>query len=149
MASKRSNTGLSTLLLFGLIFYLAAGIPFSRAEEEKPKEEKAPLAQDEFSRDPFVSLLREEDLRQSGSADLPLDALLFPMTLKGLMMKKDKAVAIINEEVVREGQIWHDLKIEHIDKEGVTLGYQGKSLRLVMKEELDTEVAPAQGKTKH
>lgn len=102
--------------------------------QEAQEEERQDEGTSKFLRDPFVYLVDKSRLKSSGEEDSSLEKVLFPMVLRGLMVQEGKAVAVINEEVVTEGQTWHNLKVERIDKDGVTLTYQGRNLRLVMKE---------------
>lgn len=124
-----------SVLLFVFVVYSAnikANI-FAEEQEEKKTEEKAEVIDtNKFLRDPFVSLLGEEQLKKSD--DKEIEIAVFPMALRGLMVREGKAVAIINEEIVTEGQIWHNFKIEDIDNTGVTLSYNGKTIKLIMKE---------------
>lgn len=89
-------------------------------------------------RDPFISIMDIINIKEGMNGQKtkdPLDEIpLFPMALKGVMLQEFNSVAIINEEIIREGQIWHDFKIESIDSQGVTFSYMGKILRLTMRE---------------
>ncbi|MDP1853629.1 MAG: hypothetical protein Q8L26_05460 [Candidatus Omnitrophota bacterium] len=123
------------ILLLALIVYFAnikTNIFAEEQKEEKKREEKAEvIGVDKVLRDPFVSLLGDDRLKKP---DKEIEIAMFPMALRGLMVREGKAVAIINEEIVTEGQIWHNFKVEDIDNTGVTLSYEGKTFRLIMKE---------------
>lgn len=125
----------SDILLLALIVYFAnikTNIFAEEQKEEKKAEEKTEIiGAAEVLRDPFVTLLGEDRLTKS---DKEVEIAMFPMALRGLMVREGKAVAVINEEIVTEGQIWHNFKIEDIDNTGVNLSYKGKTFRLTMKE---------------
>lgn len=120
------------IVLYIFMIYLAniLRVNCAWAQEQKPAPEAGG-----FLRDPFIAMVSEGQLNQPEQIGPSLEQLLLPMTLKGVMVRDGKSVAIINEEIVVEGQIWHNLKVGRIDKESVTLSYEGKSMRLAMKEE--------------
>ncbi|MEK6714616.1 MAG: hypothetical protein AABY43_01045 [Candidatus Omnitrophota bacterium] len=127
---------MSRLLLFIFVVYFAdikINLLWAQGQEDK-EEERQDEGTSKFLRDPFVYLIDESRLKPSAEEDSSLEKVLFPMVLRGVMVQEGKAVAVINEEVVTEGQTWHNFKVERIDKDGVTLTYQGRNLRLVMKE---------------
>lgn len=134
--SKCHSIRVSRLLLFIFVVYFAdikSNLIWAQPEEAR-KEESPEKVSRKFLRDPFVYLVDESRLKPSGKDDSSLEKVLFPMALRGVMLQEGKAVAVINQEVVTEGQVWHNFKVEKIDKDGVSLSYQGKSMRLVMKE---------------
>lgn len=120
------------ILSLAITFYFVS-IIFSNSYADE-KEKLSIVWEGQLVRDPFVSIVDVDKLKyqQAGATEEKIP--IFPMELKGIMLKNGKAVAIINEEVVREGQIWHDFKIEHITKQGVTLSYKSESLKLELKD---------------
>lgn len=135
MRTKAGVRVIKILLLAVIIYFANIKINLLWAQgQENKEEERQEEGTSRFLRDPFVYLVDESKLKPLGEEDVSLEKVLFPMVLRGVMVQEGKAVAVINEEVVTEGQTWHNFKVERIDKDGVTLSYQGKSLRLAMKE---------------
>lgn len=99
------------------------------------EKEEIGLKVDDLLRDPFVCIIDIDKIRYQPDKGPSVRMPLFPMVLRGLMVQEGNSVAIINEEIVTEGQTWHDLEVVRIDDAGVTLSYRGEDLRLVMKEE--------------
>ena len=129
---------LKILLLAVVLYFGNMNIPILKAQEpDADKNGNGSLAAEDSIRDPFVSIVDLEKIRYQGkgvSQDIPS----IPMALKGLMVGKSGSVAIINDEIVTEGQIWHDFNVEKIDQHGITLNYKDKTLRLELEKKPDS-----------
>ncbi len=98
----------------------------------------APAAADYESaglRDPFVPLADEHGLRsdifQSGAAgELPIN-----LQIMGILSSGGSAMAIINGEVVKEGDLIDSVKVEKIDDISVTVSYENKIYKLMLRKE--------------
>lgn len=89
-------------------------------------------------RDPFVSLgdkIEAAD-KLGGVLHLP-----YPIVLKGTLYSKNKLVAIINNNIIQEGQKWQDFYVAKIEKGKVTLEWRGKKIEIFLspKEEKQKE----------
>ena len=83
----------------------------------------------EAPRDPFVSLGDKMELTQKPEESIHLP---YPLVLKGTLCSKDSPAAIINGEILKEGQNWRDFSIVKIEKSKVSLEWQGKRFEIFL-----------------
>lgn len=76
------------------------------------------LAQGEKQRDPFLSL--GDNLKLSQKQE-DFSVLPYPVILNGIIWAENLPVAIINNEIVQEKEMWRDFKVEKIAKDKVIL----------------------------
>ncbi len=76
-------------------------------------------------RDPFVSLKDRTQVERNGRVKLP-----YPIKLEGIMCSKEAALAILNGEIVKEGEKWREFKIEKIEKDRVILSWGDKKITI-------------------
>ncbi|MCM8801649.1 MAG: hypothetical protein NC912_06625 [Candidatus Omnitrophica bacterium] len=81
-------------------------------------------------RDPFVSIV---DFRQQSLSGERIE--LANVELKGIIGSSEKAIAILNDELVAKGDNWRGFKIEEIGKDSVTLSDGWKSYKIFLKKE--------------
>ena len=67
--------------------------------------------QDE-QRDPFLSLADKIKLKESAGSVLP-----FPVVLSGIIWTREVPLAMVNNEIIQEGEDWQGFKVEKIEKE--------------------------------
>jgi hypothetical protein len=121
------------LLLAVIVYFVNIRIStLNAAEKEKSAQEDAGSL-----RDPFISVIDVKTTKGVPAKEREIKMPSFPMVLKGVMLQAGNSVAIINEDIVKEGQIWRDFKVERIDSQGVTLNYRQEILRLQLQEEQD------------
>lgn len=96
------------------------------------------LRADDDERDPFISVIDIEKQRQILTGKKTVN--LTNVSLKGIIWNTSNSIAIINDELVMAGDNWQEFKVEHIDKDSVTLSSQGNSYKL------STEDVPSPGK---
>ncbi len=89
-------------------------------------------------RDPFIPLLdpdsptgiRIEFAPPAQKIGLPLE-----MTLRGILQRDKERYAIINDDVVQEGDNMGDVKIKRIEKDRVTVGYREREFVIFLRKE--------------
>jgi len=82
-------------------------------------------------RDPFVSLKdKAEAEKEKEKVKLP-----YPIKLEGVMCGETTSLAILNGEIVKEGEQWREFKIEKIEKDRVILKWGDKKIVLTSKKE--------------
>lgn len=88
-------------------------------------------------RDPFTSIidLREQELSLQKKINLS------QVDLKGVIWNPERAIAIINDELVMAGDNWQGFKVERIDKDSMILSDNSGSYKLSVEE------APSLNKT--
>jgi hypothetical protein len=98
------------------------------------------FAQEKKTRDPFLSLGDKIRLSQE-TKDISI--LPYPIILNGIIWTKNSPIAIINDEIVQEGEVWRDFKVEEIQKNKVILskGDSKFEIPLVTEEEKEENEA--------
>lgn len=76
------------------------------------------FAQGEKLRDPFLSLGDKIRLAQEVK---DVYALPYPIVINGIIWTEHLPVAIINNDIVQQGEAWGDFKVEKIEKDRVIL----------------------------
>lgn len=89
----------------------------------------------EGRRDPFVPLVDEQGLRKDLYQSSDAMALPVKLHIMGILWSEDAPMAIINGEVVKEGDIIEDMLVEKIEKDAVSINYQNKVYKLLLREE--------------
>ena len=93
-------------------------------------------------RGPFVPLADENGMRRNLSQSGAEGELPVKLQIMGILASEGSAMAIINGEVVKEGDSIGDVKIEKIDEKSVSVNYQNKIYKLMLREEEEgTEIA--------
>lgn len=130
---------LISVFIFGLfcVDAFAANSEFEMMNKLEETERTAPIqvitrpevqynAQD--SRDPFKGPSREQMVpaETSGYGDKPLPAL----TVQGIIWGGKFPQAIINNKVVKVGDIIEDTRVVSIDKDGVTVFFENQQYKL-------------------
>ena len=87
------------------------------------------FAQEGEGRDPFVSLGDKILAAQSLGGTLLLP---YPIVLKGTLYSKNNLVAIINDDIIRQGQRWKDFYVVKIERAKVTLEWRGKEFEVFL-----------------
>jgi hypothetical protein len=80
-------------------------------------------AQEKKPRDPFLSLGDKIKLSQETK---DTSVLPYPIVVNGIIWTEHLPVAIINNEIIQEGEVWRDFKVEKIEKDKIILS-RGKS----------------------
>ena len=83
---------------------------------------------DRFVRDPFVA--PNETL--NNSSDFP-NELPFDLQINGIAMDKASKFVIINNEIIKEKETFHDIFIDEINKDYLVVIYLGKRLNIPLK----------------
>ncbi len=123
--SRENHNKVKFLLLFFILFFIIIRINSGLfAQERKP-------------RDPFVSL--GDKIRLSQEAN-DISTLPYPIVLNGIIWTENLPIAILNNEIVQEGETWRDFKVEKIEKNKVILsrGDSKFEIPLVSGEENET-----------
>ena len=140
------QTRTSKILLLAVIIYFATiRISNLSAAEDKPEgnglatdsqsRELGAQGEDFVLRDPFTSIIDLDKVKYQPSVEARAVKMpSFPMELRGVMIREENSVAIINEDIVVEGQIWREFKVERIDSKGVTLNFMEEILQLKLKQ---------------
>lgn len=124
---------LSILFIVGFVYTLGATVIFSEA-----------LAEETFiydsmnKRDPFISLLdpssstgfRIDFTPPTQKVKLPLE-----ITVRGILQKDEQRYAIINDDVVREGDNIGEVEIKRIEKDKVILRYGPREFTIYLRKE--------------
>lgn len=76
------------------------------------------FAQEEKLRDPFLSLGDKIRLAQEAK---DISVLPYPIVINGIIWTKNLPIAIINNDIVQQGEVWRDFKVEKIEKDKVIL----------------------------
>lgn len=87
-------------------------------------------------RDPFVSILDLEERQKATAKKTDLSKIV----LRGIIWNEYKPIAIVNDELVMIGDYWQGLKVESIEKDGITLKDQAESFKLFIEEPLPSGV---------
>jgi len=88
-------------------------------------------------RDPFVSLGDKMEAAQKSEGTFRLP---YPIILKGTLCSQNKVAAIINNDIIKEGQKWQDFYVAKIEKGKVILEWRDKKFEITL--------APQEGKSK-
>jgi hypothetical protein len=114
-----------------LVFFFAA-VNLTRAQEAEPPAaapdatvaiERPKVAYDAAgSRDPFISMISKETTMQGEQPERQLPA----MSVQGIIWGGIFPQAIINNKVVKVGDIINEAKVVNIDKEGIRLLFEGR-----------------------
>ncbi len=81
-------------------------------------------------RDPFVSLGDKMGLTpQSKEEKIRLP---YPVVLKGTLRSKNTFVAIVNDDIIKQGQRWREFYVEKIEKNMVILEWKGKKFKVIL-----------------
>lgn len=121
------------ILSIGMCSYiLGATSVFCRASEE------IFIYDSMRKRDPLIPLLdpdsptgiRIEFAPPAQRIGLPLE-----MTLRGILQRGKERYAIINDDVVQEGDNMGDVKIKRIEKDRVTVGYREREFVIFLRKE--------------
>jgi hypothetical protein len=102
IASSRKKYKILLLFCLSLSIINNNNLAFAQKEEEQ--------------RDPFLSLADKIKLGDTSSNILP-----FPVVLSGIIWTKDMPVAMVNNEIVQQGEDWQGLKVEKIEKDKLIL----------------------------
>lgn len=87
-------------------------------------------AEDEpASRDPFASL--SDKIFGEASSDQGM-LLPYPIILKATLCSKDKFLAVLNDEIVKEGDNWKDFYVAKIEKGKVILEWKDKKFQILL-----------------
>jgi hypothetical protein len=104
-------------------FFLVAAIGFLLAYSTG-------YAQDDLVlRDPFASL---GDKISVGALLDQAVLLPYPIVLKATLCSKDKVLAVLNDEIVKEGDRWNDFYVAKIEKEKVILEWKDKKFQILL-----------------
>jgi len=76
------------------------------------------FAQGKKLRDPFLSL--SDEIRLSKETK-DIYTLPYPIVVNGIIWTENLPVAIINNDIVQEGEVWRDFKVEKIEKDKIIL----------------------------
>ena len=121
------------LLIIGtLVYTLGATFVFCQVSEE------IFIYDSMRKRDPFIPLLdpdsptgiRIEFAPPAQRIGLPLE-----MTLRGILQRGKERYAIINDDVVQEGDNMGDVKIKRIEKDRVIVGYREREFVIFLRKE--------------
>ena len=114
------STTRKRIVIFLLSFLILGWMPLSFSQQYK-----YPFSED--SREPFSPLISK-----SGVIMMPREIDFIGLSLKGIIYSDKGAVAIINDEVLRDGDSIGDYTIVQIEKKRVTLkkGNEGFILKL-------------------
>lgn len=82
--------------------------------------------------DPFLSM---EDRAKLSAKPFDLSQLPYAVALNGIIWRKDLKIAVINNEMVEEGKIWRDFKVEKIMRDKVILKWGDNSFEVLLPSE--------------
>jgi len=100
----------------------------SQTTEERPERKKVDIRN---FRNPFASLLpqkKPEEAKRTRTTDRPKAEKVAPpdFTIYGLIWNTDLPQAIVNERVVKIGDVINEAEILNITKEGITIKYRNE-----------------------
>ena len=81
----------------------------------------------EAQRDPFVSLGELMQAKEQEIVNLP-----YPITLKGTLRLGNNLVAIVNDDIIKEGQRWKEFYVVKIERAKVILEWKHKQFEIVL-----------------
>jgi hypothetical protein len=108
---------------FFIIFYLCISIGAIAQNEEF-------VYNDTEKRDPFIPLIDESGNLRKNFTKPSQDSMLPKVSLMGISKVGDVFYAIIDGELVKEGQVYKDIKIQKIDADKVTVSYLDREFEL-------------------
>ncbi len=94
------------------------------------------FAQQGGPRDPFFSLGEKIKLSQKTE---DFSSLPYPIVVNGIIWTEKLPVAILNEDIVQEGQVWRDFKVDKIEKDKVILRRGESKFEIPMLSEEENE----------
>lgn len=122
--SRKNHNKVKFFLLFFILFLIIIRINSGLfAQEKKP-------------RDPFLSL--GDKIRLSQEAN-DISTLPYPIVLNGIIWTENLPMAILNNEIVQEGEVWRDFKVEKIEKNKVILSQRGSQFEIPLVSEEENE----------
>lgn len=101
---SRKNSKTKILLLFFILFLIMI--------------RNTLFAQGEEDRDPFLSFSDKIILSQKAQ---DLSTLPYPIVVNGIIWSEKIPVAMLNNDIVQEGQTWRDFRVYRIEKNKVIL----------------------------
>lgn len=108
-----------------LLFYLSLSIISNNLLFAKNEDEQ---------RDPFLSLADKIKLGDTSGNILP-----FPVVLSGIIWTKDVPLAMVNNEIVQQGEDWQGFKVEKIEKDKLILKRGGTLFEIPLITDKDDE----------
>jgi hypothetical protein len=81
----------------------------------------------EAERDPFVSLGEIMQAQEAEIVNLP-----YAITLKGTLRLGNTLVAIVNDDIIKEGQRWKEFYVAKIERAKVILEWKHKKFEIVV-----------------
>lgn len=88
--------------------------------------------QEDTANDPFLSM---EDRAKLSSKPFDLSQLPYAVVLNGIIWRDNLRLAILNNEMVEEGVVWRDFKVEEIFKDKVVLKWGDNRFEVLMPSE--------------
>jgi len=85
------------------------------------------ISQAEEIRDPFVSLGDKLEITQKKEEVIQLP---FPVVLKGTMFTKNNFVAVVNDDIIKQGEKWKDFYVAKIEPGKVVLEWKNKKFEI-------------------
>lgn len=82
-------------------------------------------SQDE--RDPFASI---EDMLGSSARIEKIIQLPYPVIVQGTMCSENVSLAVINGDIVKEGDRWREFMVEEINRERVILEWKNEKFKI-------------------
>lgn len=114
-------------IFFGIILVTLSGAFCFAQQEQEEEPEDIVMQKVEYSayslRDPFESLLPKEQVIDLSK---PTEIKLPDFKVQGIIMHKTKPTAIINNQVVKVGDMISEAKIVEIKTDGIDIEYRGQ-----------------------
>ena len=85
-------------------------------------------------RDPFVSLGEVMQAKEEEVINLP-----YPVILKGTLRLGNNLVAIVNDDIIKEGQKWKEFYVVKIERAKVILEWKNKNFEIVVSQDTRKE----------
>lgn len=83
-------------------------------------------------RDPFASVGDKMTFTQKPQGEVKLP---YPVTLRGTLCAKNAFVAIVNNAIIKEGQMWQDFYVAKIEPGKVILEWHSKKFEIALSPE--------------
>lgn len=104
---------------FKIFLAIISFISFTYAQEPEP-------------RDPFVSLGDKMGLTPEAQEEVRLP---YSVVLKGTLCSKNIFVAIVNDDIIKQGQKWRDFYVAKIERNKIVLEWEGKKFEIGLSSE--------------
>lgn len=115
VCSRKKHLKTKILLLFFILFLIII--------------RNALFAQGEEDRDPFLSFSDKIILSQKAQ---DLSTLPYPIVVNGIIWTEKIPVAMLNNDIVQQGENWRDFRVYRIEKDKVILKWENRKFEIFL-----------------